>query len=55
MKRLNILICLLLAVHIAKSQDYVISNYGVKADSTIMNTQAIQRVIDLAARKAAVP
>ncbi|MCU7552827.1 glycosyl hydrolase family 28 protein [Chitinophagaceae bacterium LB-8] len=48
MKKLLIAICLFVIGFTAKSQDYVITQLGVSADSTKLNTQAIQKVIDKA-------
>ncbi len=47
MKFLSLLIFLNL-VNVAFAKDYTITDYGVKSDSTILNTEAIQKVIDLA-------
>lgn len=35
----------------AFSKDYVLTEHGVKADSTLINTEAIQKVIDLASQE----
>lgn len=48
MKKLLISIGLLFSIVTARSQDYVITKYGVSVDSTKLNTHAIQRVIDKA-------
>lgn len=48
MKRLFLLVCLMTVVFAAQSKDYVITDFGAHADSTTMNTSAIQKVIDLA-------
>jgi polygalacturonase len=45
----RLLFCFLLAVsYIASAKDYIITSFGVNADSTKLNTQAIQNVIDKA-------
>lgn len=49
MNKLLLLTSLLFLVITAKSQDFVITDYGVKSDSTLLNTKAIQAVIDKAA------
>lgn len=49
MKRSLIITCLLLITIAASAQDYVITKYGVTADSTKLNTIAIQKIIDKAA------
>jgi polygalacturonase len=46
MKKLLVFICLLAVMSKALSQDYDISKLGVNADSTKLNTLAIQKVID---------
>lgn len=51
MKKILVLICLLLNIVPARSQDYVITKFGINSDSTKLNTAAIQRVIDQAAAK----
>ncbi|SEA48646.1 Glycosyl hydrolases family 28 [Pedobacter hartonius] len=43
--------CLLFSLLNARSQDYLITKFGIKADSTKLNRTAIQRVIDQAAAK----
>lgn len=48
MKRLFILTYLLFHIFTAKSQDYNITKYGINADSTKLNTIAIQQIIDKA-------
>jgi polygalacturonase len=48
MKNLLLLFSALVIVVTASSQDYVITNYGVTADSTQLNTQVIQSTIDRA-------
>lgn len=48
MKKLLVLICLVVVASDAGAQDYVITRYGVGADSTKLNTLAIQNVIDKA-------
>lgn len=49
MKNLLLSICLFAFVSTAWSQEYDITKYGVVADSTVINTIAIQNVIDKAA------
>ena len=49
MKKLLIFTCLLFQIVTAKSQDFVITDYGIKNDSTILNTKAIQAIIEKAA------
>lgn len=51
MKKSILFICFALLAFTARSQDYVITQYGVSADSTKLNTQAIQDVIDKAHEK----
>ena len=52
MKKIFTLTCLLFIVIAARSQDYVITKYGIaENDSTKLNTQAIQKVIDQASAK----
>jgi len=51
MKKPLLLICLLFSILNASAQDYLITKFGIKADSTKLNTTAIQRVIDQAAAK----
>ena len=48
MKKSILLICLVAIVFAARSADYIITDYGVKADSISLNTAKIQSVIDLA-------
>lgn len=48
MKKLLLSICLVSIVSLAKSQDYVITSFGVSPDSTKLNTRAIQNIIDKA-------
>jgi polygalacturonase len=47
-RKLFLFFCSIIAVLTATSQDYVITNFGVNTDSTKLNTQAIQNVIDKA-------
>lgn len=49
MTNLFLFICLTACTFIARSQDYAITKFGVAADSTKMQTVAIQNVIDKAA------
>ena len=51
MKRAFLFFCLVAVAFTAKSKDYVITDFGVKADSTKLNTSAIQHVIDKAYAK----
>jgi len=51
MKRVLLFFCLVTVAFTAKSIDYVITDFGVKADSTKLNTSAIQHVIDRAYAK----
>lgn len=52
MKKIFTLICLLFIILVAKSQEYVVTKYGVNDnDSTKLNTIAIQKIIDDAAAK----
>jgi polygalacturonase len=51
MKKLLLLISLAFSLTAAKSQNFVITDYGVGSDSTRLNTKAIQAVIDKAAAK----
>lgn len=44
-------ICTFLVVLSAQSQDYVITNYGVSSDSSVLNTKGIQSAIDRAHEK----
>lgn len=46
MKRIFLGWCVLVVFLSAQSADYVITDYGVNVDSTRMNTQAIQSIID---------
>lgn len=48
MKKLLLLACLIILAATVKSQDYIITKLGVATDSTTLQTQAIQKVIDLA-------
>ncbi len=48
MKKLLVLICMVAVGSGATAQDYVITKYGVSADSTKLNTLAIQSIIDKA-------
>ncbi|MGB3006008.1 MAG: glycosyl hydrolase family 28 protein [Chitinophagaceae bacterium] len=48
MKKILLVICLSIITFNATSQDYVITQHGVSADSTKLNTLAIQNVIDKA-------
>src|SRR4029078_12270556 len=48
MRKLFLIFCSIAIVWTASSQDYVITNFGVSTDSTKLNTQAIQNVIDKA-------
>jgi len=49
MKKLFLSICLMALVFAVHAKDYVITQYGVGMDSTVLSTQAIQKVIDQAA------
>lgn len=49
MKKLLVLVCLVTVALHAVAQDYIITQHGVNADSTKLNTVAIQKVIDKAA------
>jgi polygalacturonase len=51
MKKLLLFICCVAILFTAQAQDYVITSYGVSADSTKLNTKAIQNVIDRAHKK----
>jgi len=51
MKILFLFISLFIYAFTAQSQDYVITQYGVSTDSTKMQTESIQKVIDLAHEK----
>jgi len=46
MKKLFAFLLTLISLHTAKAQQYDISKFGVKNDSTILQTKAIQKVID---------
>lgn len=48
MKKTFLFIWLVAAAAVAKSQDYLITSYGVDTDSTRLNTQIIQHIIDSA-------
>jgi polygalacturonase len=48
MKNLLVFICLVAIVLTAQAQDYVITQFGVSTDSTKLNTQPIQHIIDQA-------
>jgi polygalacturonase len=48
MKKNLLLACLVAVAFNAASQDYLITSYGISADSTKLNTLAIQNVIDKA-------
>lgn len=48
MKHLFLVFCLFATVLNASSQDYVITDFGASTDSTKLNTQAIQSIIDKA-------
>ena len=50
MKKLLLLLSLAFTLTTAKSQNYIITDYGVGGDSTVLNTKAIQAVIDKAAK-----
>jgi polygalacturonase len=47
-RKLFLFFCSILIILTARSQDYVITSFGVSMDSTKLNTQAIQNVIDKA-------
>jgi len=51
MKLFYLLTLLIVFLHPVKAQDYDIARYGVKTDSTIVQTKAIQKVIDKAFAK----
>ncbi len=51
MKKLFAFLLTLISLHTAKAQQYDISKFGVKNDSTILQTKAIQKVIDQAFAK----
>ena len=48
MKKILLFLCLVAIVLSVASQDYVVTKYGVGSDSTKLNTQAIQDIIDKA-------
>lgn len=48
MRHLILLFILTFNIFTASSKDYIITRYGVGADSTKLNTQAIQKIIDQA-------
>lgn len=48
MKKPFLLICLVALISTARSQEYVINTLGVGNDSTVVNTRAIQNIIDKA-------
>ena len=48
MKKLLLLTCLVALISNARSQEYVITKFGVGNDSTTLNTKAIQNIIDKA-------
>ena len=48
MKKLSLFICLIACAITVRSQDYDITKFGVNADSTRLQTTAIQKVIDKA-------
>lgn len=48
MKMLSLLFCLFVFVLTARSQEYDITKFGVRADSSKLNTKTIQQVIDKA-------
>jgi len=50
-KKLLMLVCFVAIVLMAKSQEYVVTKYGVGLDSTKLSTKAIQKTIDLAYKK----
>ncbi|MCX2479749.1 glycosyl hydrolase family 28 protein [Pedobacter sp. MC2016-15] len=49
MKQTLLVFSLLFSIFTARSQDFIITKYDIKPDSTKLNTVAIQRVIDQAA------
>lgn len=49
MKKILLLISCIVVISVAKSQDYVITQLGIGNDSTLINTKAIQNIIDKAA------
>jgi polygalacturonase len=51
MKKLFAFLLTLIFLHTAKAQQYDISKFGVKNDSTILQTKAIQKIIDQAFAK----
>ena len=51
MKKLLLLTSFIVSAFSIQAQDYVITKFGVKADSTVLNTKAIQKVIDAAHAK----
>ena len=51
MRNIVLFVCFMACVLTARSQDYVITQYGVSMDSTRMQTAAIQNVIDKAYEK----
>jgi polygalacturonase len=48
MKNLLLFICLIASMFKAQSQDYVLTQHGVSTDSTKIQTEAIQKIIDKA-------
>lgn len=50
-KRLLMLLAFMVMVLTARSQEYIVTQYGVKLDSTKLSTKAIQKTIDFAFKK----
>jgi polygalacturonase len=48
MRNAIVFICLFVFAFTAQSQSYIVTNFGVSTDSTKLNTEAIQQVIDAA-------
>lgn len=51
MRKAFLLVCLMVVVFTAGAKDYLITDFGVKTDSTRLSTLAIQQVIDSASLK----
>lgn len=47
-KKILLLLCMVIVAYTAKTQDYIVTQLGVGTDSTKLNTQAIQNIIDKA-------
>ncbi len=53
MKRMLIILIAILAALTASARDYVVTQFGVKNDSTKLQTAALQKIIDRASEEGA--